>query len=189
MRSKRDDTSDQVTLAEQQLAQAQANLDANIKERQERTQAVTRLDEAMGANPDAKDAERMGAQARVHEARLRHLDRERKALEKAVVDAEAGLKRAESERAAQDIRSRDGLLDRLNAEIIEALAVVLVKIDEHEEVVAGRDVLAAQFELPTPARGRFLFPKQQLRSHACDLLRDRLAIEYGLGGVQVAPAP
>ena len=184
MKRKDDTTSDPVTLAERQLAEAQANLDANIKEQQERTQAVTRLDEAMGANPDAKDAERMGGQARVHEARLRHLDRERKVLDMGVVVAEAGLKQAESERAAQDIRSRDGLLDTLNGEIIEALAVVLSKIADHEEVVGARDALAAQFGLPAPGRRRFLFPKQMLRSHACDMLRDRLAIEFGLGGIK-----
>jgi hypothetical protein len=179
---------DPVTVAERNVSEARARLAANAKEDQERTQAVARLDEAMGANPDTKDAERMGAQARVHEARLRFLARERKALESAVRDAEAGLKQTKADAAQTEINRQAETLDRLNAEIITGLAALLDRIAEHERIITRRDLLANEHDLPTPGRMRFLFPGHLLRLDACKVLRNRLHMRHALGGIQQKPA-
>jgi hypothetical protein len=188
MKRKDDTTNGPVTLAEQQLAQAQAALAANVKESQERAEALARLREQVGADPEGKDSRAQAQDIIRHDARVTYLDKHRKALEVAVVDAEVVFREAQAVRAQAEITAQDSVLDALNGEIIEALAALLVKIEEHEGVVAGRDNVAHEFGLPAPGRRRFLFPKQQLRSHAADLLRDRLRLEHAVG-VQVAPAP
>jgi hypothetical protein len=184
MGTRRNDV-DPVRTAEAQVGRAQAALKANLEEQEQRTRAVAELEEAMGADPDAKGAVVMGAQARVHEARIRRLLKDERTLQAALKEAEAALVKAKADQAQKQITAQHATLDRLNAAINEGLATLLRLIAEHEEVVTGRDRLAHAHDLPLPGRRRFLLAPAALRSREADLLRDRLKAEYAFGGVQV----
>ena len=181
MSTKQTEPKDPVVAAERALAEAQEALHKNLEEQQQRTKAVAELEEALGETPDGKDVLRSGAMIAVHTARLKRLARDERVLHQAVTAAEAGLKQAE-------ITGQDKTLDRLNGMIIEGLATMLKRIEEHEAVVSARDALAHAHDLPTPGRRRFLFTAPVLRSRGCELLRDRLDLRHALGGIQVKPA-
>jgi len=188
MSTKQTEPKDPVVAAERALAEAQEALHKNLEEQQQRTKAVAELEEALGETPDGKDVLRSGAMIAVHTARLKRLARDERVLHQAVTAAEAGLKQAEAARTQAEITGQDKTLDRLNGMIIEGLATMLKRIEEHEAVVSARDALAHAHDLPTPGRRRFLFTAPVLRSRGCELLRDRLDLRHALGGIQVKPA-
>ncbi len=122
------------------------------------------------------------------ERMIASLGRTRPGLAQAVEAVQAALKQAEAEVAQKQIEAQNETLDRLNAEIVEALAGLLAKITQHEELVGVRDRLARTFDLPTPGRMKFLFPHALVTSGAADVLRARLDVRHVLGGIQQQPA-
>lgn len=145
------------------------------------------LDQAMLAGDEA-GAQRAVKRLDEIERMIASLGRTRPGLAQAVEGAQAAVKQAEAARAQAEIDAQNETLDRLNGQITEALAGLLAKIAQHEELVGVRDRLAKSFDLPTPGRMRFLFPHDMVTSGGADVLRARLDVRHVLGGIQQQPA-
>lgn len=182
--STKQEPKDPVVRAEEQLNRARLALAETTRETSDRMSEADALRERIGERPDQREAQAWAAAVIVHEARIAYLGKRRPALEAAVREAEVGLKEALAARAQAEITQQDETLDALNGQINAGLAAMLQAVEEHERIVAARDELAHQHDLPTPGRRRFLFAPATLRSKECAVLRDRLDLRYALGGIR-----
>ncbi len=178
---------DPVAQAERALADAKSRLAATAEELAVREAEVARLREAVGADPDGRDAETNAMRCVVAESRLGHLRRQQPTQEQAVQAAEAAVTRARQDAAGRQIDGTNGALDALNSQIGAALEALLGLVAQHEQIVAARDQLAREYDLPTPGRQRFLFPRHLLLTPACDVLRARLDVRMATGIKEARP--